>query len=130
NCIAFQNPGDGIRIQDSADVVVFNNLIFRNDGDGLGIAGTITGSRDALVVNNTIALNAQRGIVVGSTRASSPGAFLRNNVVNNNGADSPDPLNILVRTDPSSDLGLSADFDLVSPDLYRPASAQGPHDIN
>src|SRR5207247_7508977 len=96
----------------------------------LGIAGTITGSLDALVINNTIALNAQRGIVVGSTRAASPGAFLRNNIVSNNGADSPDPLNILVRTDPSSDQGLSADFDLVSPDSYRPPTPQGPHDIN
>jgi parallel beta-helix repeat protein len=33
NCIIHDNPGDGIRVQDSASVLVFNNLVYSNGSE-------------------------------------------------------------------------------------------------
>ena len=54
NCIVFNNPGDGIRVQDSASVLVFNNLVYDNGGTGIAIVGQISGSPDARVLSNTM----------------------------------------------------------------------------
>ena len=77
----------------------FDAILAVYTGSSLDKLSEVTSRADT----GAVTFLAQRGIVVGSTRAASPGAFLRNNIVSNNGADSPDPLNILVRTDPSSE---------------------------
>ena len=128
NCIVFNNPGtgDGIRIQDSASVLVFNNLVYNNGGTGITIAGQISGSPDARVLSNTIATNNVRGIVVGNTSAASPGALVHNNIVQGNTGDA----NIKVFSSPRSDLGYDGNFNLVFRATYIPNSIQGGNDVN
>ena len=130
NCTVFSNAGDGIRLQDSANVLVFNNLMYGNGGTGIGVVGQISGAPHATVVNNTIAGNGGRGITVGNTQAASPGAFVRNNIVQGNLGDA----NIKVFTPPPagvprSDVGYSEDFDLVFPPFFLPPTLAGLHDI-
>lgn len=127
NCIIDHNPGDGIRIQDSASVTLFDNLVFRNGRTGIVIAGQRSGSADARLVNNTVAFNSLRGITIGTTSAASPRAFLRNNILFQNG-DAGD-LQLRVITDPRSDVGFDGDFNLLSPPNYDPLSLRGDHDI-
>jgi parallel beta-helix repeat protein len=127
NCEVFDNPGDGIRLQDSADVVVFNNLVTYNGQTGIVIAGQRSGSPDAVVLHNTVALNGLRGLTVGTSAAASPRALLRNNIVFQNGP--PGALNIRVITTPRSDLGYDADYNLVFPANYDPVNLRGPSDL-
>ncbi len=130
NCVLFNNPGDAIRSQDSTDLLVFNNLVYGNGGQGVGLVGQVTGSPAARVVSNTIYGNGGRALTVGSTRAASQGALLRNNIIQNNGlASTPPSQNIKVFTDPRSDLGYDADFNLVFPPSYLPATLVGAHDL-
>ena len=130
NCIVFTNPGDGIRIQDSANVLIFNNLVYGNAGTGISIAGTTAGSPDAHLINNTVAINRFRGINVGTTTVASPRAYLRNNIVQDTQetpsirAYAPPPPEI-----PRSDVGYSGDFNLVRPATYLPANIAGRHDL-
>jgi parallel beta-helix repeat protein len=127
NCVVRGNPGDGIRIQDSAGVTVFNNLVHDNGRTGIVIAGTISGSTEARVINNTVARNGIRGITVGNTSVASPSALLRNNILFENGP--PEALQLRVITDPPSDLGFDGDFDLVFPPTYDPPGIAGPNDL-
>lgn len=127
NCEVFDNGGDGIRVQDSAGVVVFNNLVTFNGQTGLVIAGQGAGSPDAVVLNNTIALNGQRGLTVGTSAAASPRAYLRNNIFFQNGP--PGALSIRVITSPRSELGYDADYNLVLPASYDPATLRGARDL-
>jgi parallel beta-helix repeat protein len=134
NCTVHGNPGDGIRIQDSANVVVFNNLIYGNGGLGVGAVGTPgNGSAGAHVINNTIFGNGDRGITMGTSKAASPNAFVRNNIVQGNGVGKSPPLeNIKVFTSPGpdSEFGYNADFNLVFPPTYLPPTRiVGNHDI-
>jgi parallel beta-helix repeat protein len=131
NCIVFGNPGDGIRIQDSTDVVIFNNLVYSNQGNGIGIVGPGgVGSRNAHLINNTVTSNRLRGLVVGNSGTASPAAFLRNNLFQGNNGDvsikvfTPPPPSV-----PPSDVGYNADFNLVRPATYQPAYIAGVHDI-
>ena len=126
NCIVFNNPGDGIRVQDSASVLVFNNLSYGNGGTGIAIVGQISGSPDARVLSNTMAANGDRGLRIGNTNAASPNAQVLNNIVQGNSGDA----NIKVFTDPRSDLGYNGDFNLVFRATYIPSSIQGPDDFN
>jgi parallel beta-helix repeat protein len=131
NCIVTNNSGDGIRVQDSASVLIFNNLISGNGGNGIGIVGQGSGSPDAHVLSNTIVGNgtasaAARGIVVGNSNAASPNAVLHNNIVQGNAGDA----NIKVFTNPRSDLGYDGDYNLVFPGTYLPSSIRGSHDFN
>ena len=71
NCIVANNPGDGIRVQDSSNVLVLNNLFYGNGGMGIGIVGNISGSPDAQVYSNTIFGNGARGITIGNSNAAS-----------------------------------------------------------
>ena len=128
NCIVSNNPGagDGIRVQDSASVLVFNNLVYGNGGTGITIAGQISGSADARVLSNTIVNNGVRGIVVGNTSAASPRALVHNNIVQGNTGDA----NIKVFTNPRSDLGYDGNYNLVFRATYLPGSIQGGNDFN
>jgi parallel beta-helix repeat protein len=130
DCIVFANPGDGIRVQDSANVLIFNNLVYNNQGDGFVIAGQGSGSANANLINNTVVSNTARGLQVGNSTTASPQAFLRNNIFEDNGADAtikvftPPPASV-----PRSDLGYDADFNLVRPATYQPTNIKGNHDI-
>lgn len=127
NCVVHDNPGDGIRVQDSSSVTVFNNLVYRNGGTGIIIAGQIAGSPDARVFNNTVTSNIERGVTIGTTSAASPRAILRNNIIADNGGSGA--LELRVVTDPRSDLGFDGDYDLVFPANYAPATIRGEHDV-
>jgi parallel beta-helix repeat protein len=132
NCIIANNPGDGIRVQDSSSVLVFNNIVYNNAGIGIGIVGQISGSPDAQVYSNTIVGNGNRGITIGNSTAASPNAMVHNNIVQNNGTGANPPLeNIKVFTSPRSDLGYDGDYNLVFPATYLPSRAiDGSHDLN
>ncbi len=126
NCLITNNTGDGIRVQDSASVLIFNNLLAGNGGTGVGIVGQISGSPNARVLSNTMVDNGTRGLIVGNTSAASPGALVHNNVVQGNGGDA----NIKVFTTPRSDLGYDGDYNLVFPGTYLPNDINGSHDFN
>jgi parallel beta-helix repeat protein len=130
NCMVSNNPGSGIRVQDSAGVLLFNNLVSGSGGQAIALVGQTSGSPDARVFGNTIVRNGDRGITVGTTQAASPRALLRNNIVQNNGLRT-DPLlqNIKVFTTPPSDAGYDADFNLVFPPSYLPTTIAGRHDL-
>jgi parallel beta-helix repeat protein len=128
NCVVSGSAGDGIRVQDSAKVLVFNNLVFGNTGIGMRIGGTTSGSANAQLINNTVYGNGARGIEIGNTSAASPGAFVFNNIVESNGQE-----NIKVDTNLRSDLGYNGDHNLVFPGSYLPGGAggiRGANDIN
>ena len=135
NCIVHDNPGDGIRVQDSANALVFNNLVYNNGARGVAIVGTGSGSKSANVINNTIYGHGDRGITIGTTQADSRGAFLRNNIVQLNALLPNIDANIRVYTPPpntvpNSLLNYNGNFDLVfAPAKYIPASAQGANDV-
>lgn len=131
NCIITDNPGDGIRIQDSASVLIFNNLLSGNGGNGIGIVGGISGSPNARVLSNTVVGNgtaaaAPRGITIGTSKTASPNALVHNNIVQGNSGDA----NIKVFTSPRSDLGYDGDYNLVFPGAYIPNEIKGSHDFN
>jgi parallel beta-helix repeat protein len=85
NCELFNNAEDGIRIQDSDDVVVFNNLIYCNLRRGVLVGGAVSGSNHNRLINNTIVQNGDRGVFVGNADVASKDTFLRNNIIQNNG---------------------------------------------
>ncbi|HVN85878.1 MAG TPA: right-handed parallel beta-helix repeat-containing protein [Candidatus Binatia bacterium] len=131
NCIVFNNAGDGIRVQDSAQVVLFNNLVYGNAGIGLNITGSISGSPDARVLNNTVALHRSRGITIGQSQVASPRTLLRNNIIYGNTGDAsikvftPPPSSV-----PRSDVGYDEDFDLMLPFTVIPFGLEtGVHDV-
>lgn len=105
------NSRDGIRVQDSDDLLLFNNLVTGNTNRGVRIGATASGSGSsrARLINNTIADNGGTGIAIGDDDVASPGALLRNNIVQGN-----QPRNVDVAGNaPSSLDGYSADFNLV-----------------
>jgi parallel beta-helix repeat protein len=131
NCIVHDNGDDGIRVQDSQNVLIFNNLIYNNSGHGIAMVGTPgfpngQGSLNGHVISNTIYHNAGHGIQFGNSTVASPHGFVRNNIVENSGAE-----NIKVFTIPRSDLNYSEDFDLVFPPTFFPTNPpiQHPDDI-
>ena len=126
NCTVFDNPGDGIRVQDSKRALIFNNLVYGNGGAGVAIVGTIKGSLEARILSNTIANNGNRGITIGNTRRASSRAEVKNNIVQNNGGDA----NIKVFSDPPSTDNYDGDYDLVFPATYIPQTIEGRHDVN
>jgi len=130
NCVVHDNEDDGVHVQDSDDVLIFNNLIYNNSGHGVALVGSVSGSPNGQVISNTIYNNAGHGIQFGSSTGTSPGGFVRNNIVQNNANDKAE--NIKVFTSPRSDLNHSEDFDLVFPPTYFPTNPPLPHpnDIN
>jgi len=131
NCRIAGNRGsrsDGIRIQDSLNALIFNNLVYDNRGIGIRIGGTQTGSAGAQVINNTIYSNDSRGIEIGSSQAASPNAVVLNNIIEANyGAQDQ------VKVESTGSLvGYNGDYNLVYPARYTPGSGriQGRHDLN
>lgn len=130
NCIVHDNRGPGIHVQDSSAVLIFNNLVYNNNGEGVGLVGPTAGSPNARVYNNTIVDNTSHGLTVGTTQAASPKATVQNNIIESNDTSSPSE-NIKVITTPhDSETGYQGDFNLVSPKSYSPAGIKGPDDIN
>lgn len=126
NCELVGNGGDGIRVQDSSNVLVFNNLVVNNGGIGIRIGGTIDGSPGAHLINNTVYGNRSRGIEIGTTQAASPAAFVANNIVQLNSRTLEA---IKVETDPRSDRDYQGNFNLVFPAAYFPTAIQGRNDV-
>jgi len=109
NCEIFNNDEDGIRVQDSDDVVLLNNLIYCNLRRGVLIGGAVIGSNGSQLINNTIAQNGDRGLFIGNSDVASRNTFVRNNIIQNNGV-----AEIQVVTQPSSSLlGFDADYNMV-----------------
>lgn len=132
NCIVAANNGDGIRVQDSANVEVVNNLVYGNRGIGIRIGGTVGGSPQTVVLHNTVFGNGGRGIEIGNSTKPSPGALVLNNIVQQNGRAAAGLENIKVTTDPPSQTGYRGDYNLVFPATYSPAGSpgiRGVHDI-
>lgn len=132
HCVISGNR-DGIRAQNTADLLIFNNLIANNSNRGIRIAD---GSQRARVMSNTIVENGNRGIDIGGGNAQGIGstdAVLRNNIIQNN-------RNIAISVDsepPSALVGYDGDFNLVysagvrdQSTVYRPPSIAGANDIN
>ncbi|MFI5395437.1 MAG: right-handed parallel beta-helix repeat-containing protein [Candidatus Binatia bacterium] len=131
NCIIHDNPGDGIRVQDSASVLVFNNLVYSNGGNGIGIVGSKSGSPDVRVYSNTVYANSGHGITIGTTAVASPNGCVCDNIIQSAGAASSE--NIKVVTNPRSDLNFNScgcNCNLVFPATYNPSYVQGSHDFN
>lgn len=133
NCVLVRNPGDGIRIQDSSNVLIFNNLLYHNDGIGIRIGGTVSGSPGAQIINNTVFNSGGRGIEIGTSRAASPSARVVNNIVQANSRLTALNDNIKVETTPPSYVGYAGNFNLVFPGVYVPSGQigiRGANDIN
>jgi parallel beta-helix repeat protein len=62
NCRIFSNGGRGIRVRDSAGVVVFNNLIYANGGTGADFTGDREDASDGVALNNTLYANGNDGL--------------------------------------------------------------------
>ncbi len=123
NCEVTDNGGDGILVQNSEDVLLFNNLVYNNTGRGIAGAG----SPNLRVINNTVAENSGRGLFLTfRTDVASSGAFLRNNIIQENGA-----ANLQVGVEPPSSLdGFDGQHNLVFPATYQPPTLPHGSDIN
>jgi hypothetical protein len=124
-------PADGLRVDGSSDVLVFDNLIFENDR-GIIISGD---SQRARVVNNTIANHLRAGLLLTQKAGVAPaGATVTNNIIQGN------ENNVGVQIDqgpPSSQAGYSGNYNLVfepgagdQSKVYNPANARGVADVN
>jgi parallel beta-helix repeat protein len=134
NCVVHDGVGDGIRVQDSANVLVFNNLVYNTGSDGIDIVGNgvppaPSGSSDATVVNNTVFGSQTYGIGIGTTKVASPGAFVHNNILQN---DAQAPIKVTSQSTARSEIGYDADFNLAfAPAAYNePPGIPHPNDIN
>ena len=132
NCIVHDNPGNGIVVQDSDSVLLFNNLVYGNGKFGINITGVSSGSPNSRVINNTVYGNTIRGVTVGSTQVASPAPFVRNNILQNNEGDSNFKIfTVPPDTTPRSDVNYQGDHNLVFPaGTYVPPAIQRPHDVN
>lgn len=125
--IANAATADGIRVDSSDDVLVFNNLVFAADR-GVVVTGAARGTR---IINNSIALTARAGI---SLRAAGGAEPSDTEVVNN----------ILQETGPGAGIdasggtdGYAGDFNVVfQPEaedptaVYNPPDVRGTNDLN
>lgn len=123
NCQSLGNPGEGILVRDSSGVLVFNNLVAKNDGSGIIIGGNISGSEEVQVVNNTVADNMDQGIRIGELSTASSNVLLQNNLVQNNESAG-------IQTNEQSVEGVQVSYNLVFPENYIPQDVQGANDIN
>ncbi len=98
NCELTRNR-DGVRVQASENVLIFNNLFFDNNR-----AIRVVNSPDTSVINNTATDNNDRGI---SVSGASTGTFVRNNILQDNSNR-----NIEVESGTSADT-YDGDFNLI-----------------
>jgi parallel beta-helix repeat protein len=54
NCVVLSNGERGIRVRDSRNVVLFNNLVYANAETGIEFGGDVEDASGAVAVNNTI----------------------------------------------------------------------------
>jgi parallel beta-helix repeat protein len=85
NNIVSSGEGEGIYVQDSQNVMVFNNLTYNNGRHGILVTGNVSGSPGAKIINNTAYGNVQRGIFFAGTTINSPGGLALNNIAQANG---------------------------------------------
>jgi parallel beta-helix repeat protein len=109
NCEIVGNAEDGIRIQDSDEVIVFNNLIYCNLRRGVLVGGAVNGSNGNELINNTIVQNGDRGVFIGNSEFASKDTLLRNNIVQNNGVAELQ----VVTSEANSLEGFSNDYNLI-----------------
>lgn len=107
----FGSTNEGILVQDSSDVTVFNNLTYCNGQAGIRVTGSSTGSPRTQLVNNTVVANASRGIFIGTSGTPSEGAMLRNNLVQDNCRNN-------IQVDAGSVSGYDGRYNLVAPPTY------------
>jgi parallel beta-helix repeat protein len=133
NCVINNGgPADGIRVQDSNDPLIFNNLLFDN---GRGIV--INGAQRARIINNTAVDNRNFGISIGGANADGV-ASVDATVVNNVIQDSRNNVSITVDDGPpSSRVGYAGNFNLAfapafddQTKTYRPTVIRGDDDVN
>jgi len=134
NCVIIDGgPADGIRVQNSTDVLIFNNLIFDNNR-GIRIAD---GSQRARIFNNTVVENRNSGISIGgasSNGVASTDATVRNNIIQ----DNRNNVSISVEDGPpSSRVGYAGNYNLAfvadladQTKTYRPSVLRGDNDVN
>lgn len=132
NCVIIDGgPADGVRVQDSAGVLLFDNLIV-NNGRGVLVSGK---AANADLVNNTIMNNGATGVTFKETGKDAPtGGMLRNNIIQDSGSN----INISVSAGPPSSLSrYVGDFNLVflsgvtdQTKGYRPVAIRGDNDVN
>jgi parallel beta-helix repeat protein len=132
NCVITDGgPADGIRLQDSDSVLLFDNLIVGNNR-GIVISGAATNAR---LINNTIADNRATAVTIKESGSMAPtGGMLRNNIIQ----DSNNNVSISVSSGPPSSLtGYSGDFNLSfvsgasdQTKPYRPSTIRGNDDVN
>jgi parallel beta-helix repeat protein len=84
NSVISNNVMQGIYVQDSKNVVVFNNLVYNNGRSGILVTGNVSGSSNTQVINNTVYGNGDRGIFFSGTTVNSPGGLVLNNIVQGN----------------------------------------------
>ena len=124
--VANAEPADGIRVDSSDDVLLFNNLVFATTR---GIVVTGSASRTQ-IINNTIALTDRAGISLRAAGGSSPNdTEVLNTIIQETGPG--------VALDASVATDFTGDFNLVfQPELedqaaaYLPPEARGDNDIN
>ena len=82
NCIVDGNhiaATDGVLVSASVNVLIFNNLIFKNSGNGIHVIG----GGNVQLINNTVSENQLIGLQIGDNGAPTD-AFVRNNIVDSN----------------------------------------------
>jgi parallel beta-helix repeat protein len=84
NNIVSTSSSNGVYVQDSDGVLVFNNIVYNNGGSGILVTGSGVGSRDVKVVNNTVYANGNRGIFFAGSAIASSGGRTLNNIVDGN----------------------------------------------
>ena len=128
NCvIANAQPADGIRVDNSADALLFNNLVFAADR-GIVVTG---GSDRTQIINNTVTLSARAALSLRAAENISPkNVTVLNGIFQESGSG--------VGIDASgAGAGYAGDYNLVfQPEVedqttvYKPAEARGVHDVN
>jgi hypothetical protein len=127
DCTISHTVGDGIRVEASINVLVFNNLVYDSTGTGIGVGAASVGSANAKIISNTIFGNSSGGITVGDAapKPASPGTLIRNNIIQSNGGDAS------IEVFAGSYADYNEDFDLVMPATFLPVSPDlsGKHDF-
>ncbi|MEO8602685.1 MAG: right-handed parallel beta-helix repeat-containing protein [bacterium] len=128
NCVvANSQPADGIRVDNSADAQLFNNLVFAADR-GIVVSG---GAHRTNITNTTVALSARAGVSLRAADGVSPSdVTITNTIIQESGGG--------VGIDATAaGPHYAGDYNLVfQPDVedqtaaYKPASIQGAHDVN
>lgn len=103
--------GDGIRVDDSSNVSLVNNLISFNDSTGILVRRS-SGTR---VINNTVAENGIRGIRIGSGSGAAANTLVQNNIVYFSG-------DVSIEFNAASATTATLSHNVVFPTEYRPPS--------